>query len=186
MRLAAAALCLAPSIPMLFMGEEFAARTPFLFFCDFEGELARAVREGRRKEFAHFERFSDPGAREQIPDPLAEHTFLQSKLDWSQPPRGEHARWLAHYRGLLATRARHIVPRLGDKPAHGRFRIEGASGLECTWTLADGARLHLRANFGGEPVSLAQGPGELLHLEGDPPAARSLAPWSGAWTLEAA
>jgi maltooligosyltrehalose trehalohydrolase len=186
LRLAAAMLCLAPSIPMIFMGEEFGARTPFLFFCDFEGDLAKAVREGRRKEFAAFERFRDPEAREKIPDPLAEHTFLASKLQWDDLRKAPHARWLDHYRALLAARARHIVPRLGERPAAGRFRIEGACGLECSWKLADGSRLHMRVAFGDEEAALTRGPGELLHLEGEPPRAESLAPWSGAWTLEAA
>jgi maltooligosyltrehalose trehalohydrolase len=184
MRLAAATLCLAPSIPMLFMGEEFGAATPFLFFCDFDGDLARAVREGRRKEFAAFERFRDPQAREKIPDPLAELTFLASKLRWEDLDKPQHSRCLQHYRGLLAARARHIVPRLGERPPEASFRIEGDSGLACTWTL-DGARLHLRANFGDREVELTPGPGDLVHLEGDPPRARTLAPWSGAWTLEA-
>ncbi|MGE5094084.1 MAG: malto-oligosyltrehalose trehalohydrolase, partial [Betaproteobacteria bacterium] len=71
LRLAVATLLLAPSVPLIFMGEEFGSRTPFLFFCDFHGELERAVREGRRKEFASFERFRDARARERIPDPGA-------------------------------------------------------------------------------------------------------------------
>ncbi len=58
-----AVLLLAPSPPMLFMGEEFAAATPFQFFCDFEGELAAAVTEGRRREFAGFAAFADPATR---------------------------------------------------------------------------------------------------------------------------
>jgi maltooligosyltrehalose trehalohydrolase len=186
LRLAAAALCLAPAIPMLFMGEEFGCTNPFLFFCDFEGDLARAVREGRRKEFASFERFRDREAREKIPDPLAERTFLASKLRWEDLGKEAHQRWLQHYRGLLAARARHIAPRLGDRPPSGRFRIEGRSGLECAWTLADGSRLHMRACFGEEPAALQRGPGELVHLEGAPPGAKSLAAWSGAWTLEPA
>ena len=186
LRLAAAALCLAPSIPMLFMGEEFGAETPFLFFCDFEGELARAVREGRRKEFAAFERFRDPAAREKIPDPLAAHTFLSCKLRWDDVGKPRPTAWLAHYRALLALRARHIVPRLGETSTAGRFRTAGASGLACDWTLADGARLHLRANFGAREVALEPAPGELLHREGAGADAGTMPPWSGAWTLEPA
>ena len=68
-RAAAAILLLAPSPPLLFMGEEFGAETPFLFFCDFEKDLAAAVTAGRRNEFAHFARFNDPAERERIPDP---------------------------------------------------------------------------------------------------------------------
>src|SRR5690606_5964312 len=90
-RLCAAALLLSPHIPMLFMGEELGATTPFLFFCDYEGELADAVREGRRREFAAFARFSAPEAREGIPDPNAESTFAASRLDWTCLSRPGHA-----------------------------------------------------------------------------------------------
>ena len=81
-RAAAAIILLAPAIPMLFMGEEFGATTPFRFFCDFSGELGKAVTQGRRREFARFARFADPAAQSTIPDPNAEETFLASKLDW--------------------------------------------------------------------------------------------------------
>ena len=81
-RAAAAIYLLAPAIPMLFMGEEFAARSPFQFFCDFGGELRDAVTQGRRREFARFTRFADPAMQASIPDPNAAQTFLISKLDW--------------------------------------------------------------------------------------------------------
>ncbi len=68
-RAATAALLLAPAIPLLFMGEEWDASTPFLFFSDFGADLARAVTEGRRKEFAAWPAFADPATRERIPDP---------------------------------------------------------------------------------------------------------------------
>src|SRR5690606_1871957 len=63
---------LAPSVPLLFMGEEWGASTPFLYFCDFEPGLRDAVREGRRAEFASFAAFASARARETIPDPCAE------------------------------------------------------------------------------------------------------------------
>jgi maltooligosyltrehalose trehalohydrolase len=72
-------LLLSPQIPMLFMGEEVGSETPFLFFTDFHDELADAVREGRRKEFAKFAAFADPQAREAIPDPNALSTFEASR-----------------------------------------------------------------------------------------------------------
>ena len=61
-RALASVYLLAPQIPMLFMGEEWGAKQPFLFFCDFSGELAEAVRKGRREEFSRFPEFADPGA----------------------------------------------------------------------------------------------------------------------------
>ena len=78
---ATALLLFAPETPMLFMGQEFAASTPFLFFTDFDPELGRLVTEGRRAEFAAFRAFADPDMRDAIPDPQAEATFLASKLD---------------------------------------------------------------------------------------------------------
>jgi maltooligosyltrehalose trehalohydrolase len=186
LRLATAALLLSPSIPLLFMGEEYAASTPFLYFCDFAGELAEAVREGRRREFAAFARFRDPAARERIPDPGAEETFLRSKLKWEEREYGPHAEWLALYRQLLAARARHIVPHLHGRRFAARFETVGAGGLAVDWTLGDGARLHLRANFSERRCDeMACAPGTVLHAEG---AAREAgrAPWSGTWSLEAA
>ena len=69
LRCLSAILLLAPSPPLLFMGEEWGCRQPFLFFCDFHDELAKAVREGRRKEFARFPEFRDPAARARHPHP---------------------------------------------------------------------------------------------------------------------
>jgi len=185
LRLGAATLCLAPSVPLLFMGEEFGATSPFLFFCDFAGDLARAVREGRRREFAAFERFKDAEARERIPDPGAEETFLASKLPWDALSRPAHATCLAHYRALLDLRARQIAPRLRDAPARSRFEAIGRTGLAVDWTLGDGSRLHLRANFGPQEIAaMPPAAGALLHTEGGRPLQKGLAPWSGTWTLE--
>ncbi|TXQ90864.1 malto-oligosyltrehalose trehalohydrolase, partial [Escherichia coli] len=88
--LARAGLLLAPQIPMLWMGEEWSATAPFLFFVDFapDEELNKAVREGRRREFKSFAAFADDTSV--IPDPTAEQTFLDSKLDWSEPERQPH------------------------------------------------------------------------------------------------
>jgi malto-oligosyltrehalose trehalohydrolase len=186
LKLASAALCLAPSIPMLFMGEEFGATSPFLFFCDFHGELATAVREGRRREFSAFERFADARARESIPDPNDERTFLDSKLRWESLDDPVHAQWLRHYRDLLQARAREIAPRLADKPAQAIFKVIGERGLAIDWNLADGARLRMRANFGDAAAdSLDAAPGRLLYAVGRQASdAGGLAPWSGTWTIE--
>jgi malto-oligosyltrehalose trehalohydrolase len=99
-RVAAGLVLTAPFTPMLFMGEEWGADTPWLFFTDHaDPELARAVTEGRRREFAaHGWNAAD------VPDPQDEQTFLRSKLDWSQPPAEPHAGLLAWYRELIALR----------------------------------------------------------------------------------
>ena len=185
LRLVTATLLLSPAVPLIFMGEEFAASTPFLYFCDFAGELADAVREGRRREFSAFARFRDPSARERIPDPGAEETFAASKLKWEEREQGAHAEWLALYRKLLAARARHIVPHLEGERFAARFETIGTGGLAVDWTLGDGARLGLRANFSPQPCAeMPAARGSVVHVEGAKRDA-GRAPWSGTWSLEA-
>lgn len=101
-KLAAAAMLLAPYLPMLFMGEEFGAQTPFFYFVSHsDEELIRKVVEGRRKEFENYNWEKDP------PNPQDEGTFAQSKLDWSQPGTGRHAVLLRWHRALIALRKSH-------------------------------------------------------------------------------
>jgi maltooligosyltrehalose trehalohydrolase len=183
LRLATAVLLLAPQVPLIFMGEEFASRTPFLYFCDFQGELARAVREGRRKEFAAFANFASLESREKIPDPNAERSFKASKLDW------EHGdvEWLAFFRAVVALRREFIVPLLASKHRAARFEAKGRNGVAVDWTFGDGSVLHLRANFGPDPEpALAPASGALLHSEGDCGVQGGMPPWGGAWNLETA
>jgi maltooligosyltrehalose trehalohydrolase len=145
----AAILLLAPSPPLLFMGEEFGAETPFLFFCDFEKGLAEAVAAGRRNEFARFTRFSDPAIRAGIPDPNAVQTFHSSRLDWDDLAQPRHRDWLRFYRQLLKLRCQHIVPRLSAGCAiQAGCEIHGDRGLTAHWDLGDGAKLDLLANLG--------------------------------------
>lgn len=109
---ARAAMLLLPQIPMLFMGDEWQADSPFLFFCDFHNELADAVRKGRREEFSKFPAFADPEVREQIPDPNAEDTFLQSCLDWNETQKQPHSECIEETRQLLELRRKYISPLL--------------------------------------------------------------------------
>jgi maltooligosyltrehalose trehalohydrolase len=103
-RAASVLLLTAPMTPLLFMGQEWAASTPFQYFTDLERDLGKLVTQGRRKEFAEFPEFSDPGGTERIPDPQAESTFTNSRLRWDEHSAGEHQRCLALYRALLALR----------------------------------------------------------------------------------
>jgi maltooligosyltrehalose trehalohydrolase len=103
-RAATVLMLFAPTTPLLFMGQEWAASTPFLYFTDHPEELGRLVTEGRRAEFRHFSAFSDPDARERIPDPQAESTFLASKLNWADCEREPHVSLLRLYRRLLKLR----------------------------------------------------------------------------------
>ena len=185
----AACILLAPSPPLLFMGEEFAASAPFLFFCDFGAELAEAVSKGRREEFARFERFRGTNSREAIPDPNAPETFARSKLDWSELDVGMHRAMLARYRQLLALRHEHVVPRLAQLERGGSFEVSGAGLLRVDWALGESAGLHLIANLCDTPAVVApRPPGRLFYPDtgGRSSAAQpdELGAWAVEWTLE--
>ena len=144
---AGAVLLLAPSPPMLFMGEEWNSRSPFLFFCDFESDLAEKVVQGRREEFARFPEFQDPAARERIPNPGDVQTFQRSILDWQTLAAPDQQRWLAIYRELLEVRHTHLVPRLANAIAEKSFTQLAARALSARWRFSDGAELIVLANM---------------------------------------
>jgi maltooligosyltrehalose trehalohydrolase len=184
LRALTACVLLAPSPPMLFMGEEFAASTPFLYFCDFTGELARAVTEGRRSEFRRFSRFADARVRDRIPDPNDERTFAASKLDWSERGQAPHDAWLALYSRLLHCRASALVPWL-DGARCGRFTVHAPGTLRLTWPLAGGRHWHLLAHLAdhaGPAELLATLPGTIVY--GSHGEAQALPPWSVHAALE--
>ncbi|WP_445489770.1 malto-oligosyltrehalose trehalohydrolase [Rhodopseudomonas sp. RCAM05734] len=138
---------LAPMVPMLFMGDEWGSKAPFPFFCDFKGDLAEAVRNGRRKEFAcAYEKFGD-----EIPDPLDESTFELAVLDWKNRDSTSGQQRLTLVRELLGLRKQHIVPRLaGARFGHAAADDNGL--LTAHWQMGDGARLHLEANLSDNPI----------------------------------
>jgi maltooligosyltrehalose trehalohydrolase len=159
LRIAAALVCLAPFIPLLFQGEEWGASAPFLYFTDHQdAALGQAVREGRRREFAAF-----GWAPERIPDPQAAETFARSKLDWRELERPPHASLLAWYRALL--RLRRDIPPLAtggleaadaacDEDARWLALTRGPITLACN--LADHAQsIPLRAGAGALKLLLA-------------------------------
>lgn len=150
-----AVLLLAPSPPLLFMGDEFGASTPFLFFCDFGPDLAAKVTEGRRSEFARFSQSSSRGAQGRIPDPNHQQTFLRSKLDWAFLKLSPHIQWLEFYRELLACRRTEIVPRMKDiVPGAAKFDVLGNEAVSVTWRLNRGGSLALMANLSKEVMRL--------------------------------
>jgi malto-oligosyltrehalose trehalohydrolase len=178
---------LAPEIPLLFMGEEWHSDVPFQYFCNFEGELADNIRDGRREEFAGFPAFSDPAEKEKIPDPTALETFEASKLDWDSLAEAEHAEWLGWYKHLLAVRREHIIPNLKNAPGGiGERSVDAENCIHVCWQLQDGVRLHLLANLADRPTSgHAQPGGEQIWLEGTiDPNSGGLAPWTVAWFID--
>jgi 1,4-alpha-glucan branching enzyme/maltooligosyltrehalose trehalohydrolase len=192
LQVALAVLLLAPSPPMLFMGEEFSAATPFQFFCDFQGELAAAVTDGRRREFAGFRKFADPAARAGIPDPNDPVTFVRCKLNWDCLDEPQHKVWLEFYRSLLSLRLKHVVPHLPGMGGGAEFELIGVTGLVVRWRLDDGAQLTLLSNLGDDSVEGA------LRFTGNPfylsqpdlpeilAAGRRMPPWCAAWFIEEA
>ena len=181
------AYLLAPSPPLLFMGEEWAASTPFLFFCDFEPELARLVTEGRRNEFGAFAAFADPAQRDRIPDPAAVETFERSTLRWNERGDEPHAGWLAYYRKLLAIRRDEIAPRVrGLDGPDASFEVLGARGLSARFALDGGGTLALEANLGdseGHGFDARAG-STVLFSTHEPVPAAVFPPWSVRWTLQ--
>jgi maltooligosyltrehalose trehalohydrolase len=184
---AAAIYLVAPAPPMIFMGEEFAASTPFLFFCDFGKDLAKAVTEGRRNEFARFERFKDPESRCVIPDPNSVITFERSTLDWASIEDDYYKQWLDLYRRLLKLRREKILPILQVSPKfEAVYELIGNRGLAAHWkSLAAAtvggrpATLHLVANLSDTAMAAENPPGEVFYSSG---AAGS--PWSVVWTIQ--
>lgn len=103
-RAASALLLLSPATPLIFMGQEWGASTPFCYFTDHPDGLGKAVTKGRREEFRHFKAFSGPDAIQTIPDPQATSTFIDSKLNWEERSQQPHAKILSLYRDLINLR----------------------------------------------------------------------------------
>jgi maltooligosyltrehalose trehalohydrolase len=139
---------LAPMVPMLFQGDEWGSQAPFPFFCDFQGDLAEAVRAGRKREFASaYEQYGDD-----IPDPLDRATFEAARLDWAARDDAPGQERLKLVRALLALRREHIMPRLPGA-RFGRAEATEQGLLSTHWRMGDGSALHLRANLSDRTVS---------------------------------
>lgn len=130
-RAASALLLLSPYTPQIFMGQEWGASTPFLYFTDHNAELGRLVSEGRRKEFARYPEFRDPEKSKRIPDPQSAGTFEKSKLIWEENERDPHSKILALYLECIRLRMNNSA-----------FRPEGRE----TWKAANFGliAIHLR------------------------------------------
>ncbi len=175
---ALAVTLLAPTVPMLFMGEEWGSKAPFPFFCDFAGDLAEAVRQGRRKEFAGaYEKYGD-----EVPDPLEPSTTQSAVLDWDTREQANGRRRLALVRDLLAIRRETIVPRLAGA-AFGDSHAADNGLLTSNWRMGDGDMLRLVANLSNDEI-----PAPKINLTSTPiwgEVPGTMPPWSVFWYLEA-
>ncbi len=183
-------LLLGPHIPLVFMGEEWGEQRPFNFFTDFHGELADAVREGRRDEFRSFAAFNDPKQLKKIPDPNALTTFQRSRIDWqalnSRNGKARHAL----FKKLLGLRRSEIVPHL--RAVAGNAAIMWATdrnALGVRWRLQQGVHLNLIANLDEEPCAAPFSPAGRVLYETEPGMAEASASqpmpgWSVAVTID--
>ncbi|MCY1289823.1 malto-oligosyltrehalose trehalohydrolase [compost metagenome] len=146
LRAAVALQLLCPQVPLVFMGEETGAREPFLYFTSHPPELAQAVRDGRRREFAASAAFGDDARAAAIPDPNDPATF-----EASRPSLADDADWAPYYRELLAIRRRELLHRLPGCLSAG-VDILGPAALCARWRLVDGMELSLWLNLGDEAV----------------------------------
>jgi maltooligosyltrehalose trehalohydrolase len=153
---AVALMLLSPMIPLLFMGEEWGTRQPFLFFTDYDEELGKAVCEGRRKEFGECAHTATNEAWGQIPDPNAPSTFNDSIFNAEAHNTQEHANWWSFYQHLLLVRRREIVPRLPGAHSKGVIPVADRA-LIAHWQLGDGTGLVICLNLSSAPVRLSAG-----------------------------
>jgi len=145
---------MAPYVPMLFMGEEFAASTPFLYFADHDDEdMRRLVSEGRKRDFAQF------GFDQEVPNPEDRKTFDDSKLKWEEVSEGKHAEMLAWTKSLI--KLRRCTVALNDGSMH-QLRVSTDDTQKTLVMQRDEARI--LANFGDKPYYFQLLEGEELSL----------------------
>ena len=173
-------LLLLPQTPMLFMGQEWGASQPFPFFCDYRGELAGKIRDGRAESLRTMHSTDDlSGAF----DPGAESTFRAAQLNWDELGHEPHATELAWFRNILGVRRERIAPLLADlRERCGNAQVLSPGAFVIAWPFAEGKTLTLRANLTwGEHADFPT-TGETIWLEGWQADDR-LGPWSVRWSL---
>jgi len=171
---------LAPQIPLLFMGEEWGAKQPFLFFSDMGDDFADMIRDSRKKELE-----DAPGSDAiELPDPMAEESFTSCKLDWNDRSEDEGQRHLSFIKRLIGIRKSQIIPRLAGIRGHsGQYELLAAQALKVSWRLGDESTLSVFANLSPETLNgVKVWSKDHLWLEGFA-TDQSLGPWTVVWTL---
>lgn len=149
LKLAAGALLFSPYVPLLFMGEEFAAESPFLYFTDHsDPELIKAVRDGRKREFEPFRWRQEP------PDPQSIETFLQSKLKWEDRDKSRHRAMFDFYRELIKLR-KETAPLANLNKNNLKVWGEEEKRLLFMERWHSGGRVYCIMNFGGSEASFS-------------------------------
>jgi maltooligosyltrehalose trehalohydrolase len=164
---------------MLFMGEEWGSKAPFPFFCDFKGDLAEAVRTGRRREYD----WAYAIYGNEVPDPLEPSTFQSAVLDWESRNEVAGRKRLALVQELLAIRRREIVPRLAGA-TFGDAHAADNCLLTAHWRMGDGTTLRLLANLSNSEIARQQREARGTQIWGGEISDR-LPPWSAFWHLDA-
>ena len=170
---------LAPMPPLMFMGEEWGSASPFPFFCDFSGDLAEAVRQGRRREFSSA--YNEHG--DDIPDPLAQSTFESAQLNWNDLKTSQAQSRLKLVRDLLAIRRSEITPHLTNSRFN-RVYFNDDGLLVARWVLGNKQLLTLTANITEHEAAAAPRPSNERSIWGDT-ASVVMAPWTVIWSLGA-
>lgn len=188
LRALSALYLLMPQIPLIFMGEEWNATTPFPYFCDYPGETGENIRAQRREGFKQIIPEPTEAEKDRAPDPQAKSTFESARLDWNELKKRDHAEWRERYRRLLEVRREVVVPLLEN--------LHGCCGsiddmrpgmIAVTWTLKDGARLQVVANLCAEVRrDVPETIGNVFWSEGEIASDGTLAPWAVRWSLHKA
>ena len=156
-----------PMTPLLFMGQEWGAKAPFMYFTDHEPQLGEAISKGRREEFKGFASFRDSHVRASIPDPQAPSTFARSKLDWNERTHDESQRLLRLYRAMIHLRKVDAVLSVPSR-SNLRCRVVGDSALVVRRSKGDEAR-SLVINFGDteQAIECSSSPTKLIESRND-------------------
>jgi maltooligosyltrehalose trehalohydrolase len=186
LRAITAVYLLLPQIPMLFMGEEWGASTPFPYFSDFHGSLADAVRKGRCESLSKLDPKPSEEELRRAPDPQSPETFRSAKLLWHERSEVEHAPWVDLYASLLRVRREVVTPLLGGlTKACGCYRVLRPGALEIEWSFAGGAKLCLQANLCAAETAGFAMRGKDRWVTGWVREDGTMGPWSVRWGLDA-
>lgn len=192
LRAGTAVLLLSPSLPLLFMGQEWACSQPFTYFVDFPDDLGDQVNLGRLQDVIKTSEFNSVEELPKVPLPNAVETFQASKLAWAESGREPHQHWLDYHKELLRIRWNHITPRIkGLVVGQAHYQLLNDRALVVQWRLNDASTLTLVANMGKEPARVNYSCGGDVLFASDSEVDKylrigDLGPWAVIFYLQAA